>query len=140
MNCRRFAGGCWDHEVECARLAGSWRHGVSGAEAAKGGGDVVHSLEAAPQGLGSRLAIGFAGEKAGELGDGADHLAQRGRLLGWWLTGLEDDDGLPLIVVKGDGARQIGGGAAQPRQIVDMRQATTASIARQASRRSAVAS
>src|SRR6266404_9608061 len=92
MNCRRFAGGRWDHEVECARLAGSWRHGVSGAEAAKGGGDVVHSLEAAPQGLGSRLAIGFAGEKAAELGDGADHLAQRGRLLGWRLTGLEDDE------------------------------------------------
>src|SRR6202045_1268963 len=90
MNCRRFAGGCWDHEVECARLAGSWRHGVSGAEAAKGGGDVVHSLEAAPQGLGSRLAIGFAGEEAAELGDGANHLAQRRRLLGRGLTGLED--------------------------------------------------
>ena len=89
-------------------MAGLWRHSVSGAEAAKGGGDVVHSLEAAPQGLGSRLAIGFAGEKAAELGDGADHLVQRGRLLGWRLTGLEDDDGLPLIVVKGDGARQIG--------------------------------
>src|SRR5712671_4636884 len=71
-------------------LAGSGRHGVCGAEAAESGGDVVHSLEAAPEGLGSRLAVGFAGEEAAELGDGADHLAQRRRLLGRWLTGLED--------------------------------------------------
>src|SRR6267143_3400390 len=71
-------------------LAGSGWHGVRGAEAAERGGDVVHSLEAAPQGLGSRLAIGFAGEEAAELGDGANHLAQRRRLLGRWLTGLED--------------------------------------------------
>jgi hypothetical protein len=57
---------------------------------AERGGDVVHSLEAAPQGLGSRLAIGFAGEEAAELGDGANHLPQRRWLLGRWLTGLED--------------------------------------------------
>src|SRR5882724_4538927 len=95
-------------------LAGSWRHGIGGTEAAKGGGDIVHSLEAAPQGLGSGLAIGFAGEETAELGDGTDHLTQRGRLLGWWSAGLEDDDGLPLVVVKSDGAGQIGGGAAQP--------------------------
>ena len=71
-------------------LAGSGWHGVRGAEAADSGDDVAHSLEAAPQGLGSRLAIVFAGEEAAELGDGANHLAQRRRLLGRWLTGLED--------------------------------------------------
>src|ERR1700737_2999707 len=32
----------------------------------------------------------FAGEEAADLGDGANHLAQRRRLLGRWLTGLED--------------------------------------------------
>ncbi len=42
-----------------------------------------------------------------------------GRLLGRWLAGLEDDDGLPLVVVEGHGAGQVRGGAAQPRQIVD---------------------
>ena len=95
-------------------LAGSGWHGVRGAEAAERGGDVVHSLEAAPQGLGSRLAIGFAGEEAAELGDGANHLAQRRRLLGRWLTGLENDDGLPLVFLEGDGAGKIRRGAAQP--------------------------
>src|ERR1700682_2070271 len=87
MNGRQVAEGCWGEGSR--RLGGSWRHGISGTEAAKGGGNVVHSLEAAPQGLGSRVAIGFAGEKAAELGDGADHLAQRGRLLGGGLRVLK---------------------------------------------------
>src|SRR6266436_5565967 len=112
MSFKRVVGGGWDDGVGSAGLAGLWRHGVCGAEAAESGGDVVHSLEAAPEGLGSRLAIGFAGEETAELGDRADHLAQRGGLLGRRLTGFEDDDGLPLIVLEGDGAGKIRGGAA----------------------------
>src|SRR6266436_5021439 len=107
MSFRQVLGGGWDYGVGSARLADLWRHGVCGAEAAESGGDVVHSLEAAPEGLGSRLAIGFAGEEAAELGDRADHLAQRGGLLGRRLTGLEDDDSLPLVFLEGDGAGKI---------------------------------
>jgi hypothetical protein len=92
-------------------LAGSGWHGVRGAEAADSGDDVAHSLEAAPQGLGSRLAIVFAGEEAAELGDGANHLAQRRWLLGRWLRGLEDDDGLPLVFLEGDSAGKVRRGA-----------------------------
>jgi hypothetical protein len=43
--------GRWVSEGE-GGLAGSGWHGVRGAEAAERGGDVAHSLEAAPQGLG----------------------------------------------------------------------------------------
>src|SRR5262249_17669709 len=61
--------GCGTTSRGAGRFAGSWRHRIGEAEAAKGGSNIVHALEAAPQGLGSRFAVGFAGKKAAELGD-----------------------------------------------------------------------
>src|SRR5215207_131902 len=72
------------------------------------GGVVSEVLEAAPEGDGSRIAIGGAGEEAAELGDPADGLAQGGRR-GWRGRGAMDDavEGLPLVRVEEARAGQV---------------------------------
>jgi hypothetical protein len=62
-------------------MAGSW-HSVGGSEAAEGGGGIIHTLEVAPQGLGSGARRRLCARGSAELGDRADHPAQRGGLLG----------------------------------------------------------
>ena len=99
-----------------AKLRGQW---VGDSVAAEGGGDVVQALQAAPEGLGTGLAVGFAGEETAELGDQEDHLAERRRLRRRRLAGVEDDQGLPLLGLEGDGTGQFGGGPPEPGEIVD---------------------
>src|SRR5215471_1756452 len=73
-----------------------WPQRIRQDIAAECRGNVVQTLQAAPQGLCTGRAVGFAAEEATKLGDHQDHLVERGRLLGWWLAGAEDDQGFPL--------------------------------------------
>ena len=61
----------------------------------------------------------FSGDEAAEHGDHDDHLAEGGRLRRGRLSGLEDDDGLPLIVVEDGGAGHVGDGASEPGEMLD---------------------
>ena len=100
-----------------------WWQRVREEVAAECRGNVVQTLEAAPEGLCTGRAVGFAAEEATELGDHQDHLVERGRLIGWWLAGVEDDQGFPLLGLESLPSRKRGptvqgtSGVARPSQV-----------------------
>ena len=71
-------------------------------------GDVIQTLQTAPEDLRAGLAVGFAAEETTELGDEQNHLLQRGRLRRWRFASGEDDQGFPLLGLESLPSRKRG--------------------------------
>ena len=82
-------------------------------------GDVIQTLQAAPEDLRAGLAVGFAAEETTELGDEQNHLLQRGWLCGWRFASGEDDQGFPLLGLEDNRTRHFRGGPPEPGEMMD---------------------
>src|SRR5215203_3995613 len=109
-------------------MAGDWMIGVSKLlsrvlllfEEQEGSGDVLQTLQASSESLRSRLAVALASEKATKLSSQASNFAQIGwnrreRLIGT----LKRQQGLPLVLFKGNATRSQRLGAGQLLEVLD---------------------